>query len=411
MKYIAFIIMIFTLPLAHASQGVSVDPNAQEEAARQRAQARRELNQGLAENLRPPKSKPQLKHLCQLQAMELDPHWTFQGMATFLDVQYLFLGNLNLATLPSSLTQLKKLVTLDLSDNRLTETPSWLTMLKVLDELSLNHNELDTSKDFLKGAKHVRKLHLNGNGFTQVPTALDGMTKLVVIDLKDNKIEEIPAFISNLPLRGLCLANNMIEELPAHMSQMRNLRTLELQSNSLRSLPNFLLSLANLVYVDVSNNKYLVQNKTAEALRLQGKLDMTQQVATQLASKATNNMVATVQNKPQTQAPRATTELKAAEKIKQQAVASTPQKRPRPSKKDSPATDLDLTLVEGKIDSVAKILSDVQPDQRLLIALTAANLPKRNSDSTIYNTLIALGIDNVTAEKMMKQLPKDKQNK
>ncbi|XP_060909556.1 leucine-rich repeat and calponin homology domain-containing protein 1 isoform X3 [Labrus mixtus] len=142
----------------------------------------------------------------------------------------------------------------DLSKNRLTDVPSEVTHLVALETLNLYHNCIRTIPDSLIGLQSLTSLNLSRNQLCALPACLCGLP-LRVLNASNNKLVSLPESIGQLHrLMELDISCNEITALPRHIGRLKALRELNVRRNLLCVLPEDLADLP-LVKFDFSCNK------------------------------------------------------------------------------------------------------------------------------------------------------------
>ncbi|CAJ1078880.1 leucine-rich repeat and calponin homology domain-containing protein 1 isoform X2 [Xyrichtys novacula] len=142
----------------------------------------------------------------------------------------------------------------DLSKNRLTDVPSEVTHLVALETLNLYHNCIRTIPDSLIGLQSLTSLNLSRNQLCALPACLCGLP-LRVLNASNNKLVSLPESIGQLRgLMELDISCNEITALPRHIGRLKALRELNVRRNLLCVLPEDLADLP-LVKFDFSCNK------------------------------------------------------------------------------------------------------------------------------------------------------------
>ncbi|CAL5435607.1 unnamed protein product [Camellia sinensis] len=184
-----------------------------------------------------------LQHLRHLRSLDLS-YIDFTGelpnsigQLEYLEELFLFDCNI-FGTIPRSLTNLTRLIWLDLSWNKLIngQFPSSIGHLKNLEEL-----------------------YLGGCNFSgAIPRSLTNLTRLISLDLSYNNFEgPIPQLFSNFSQLYLIdfSYNHLIGPIPSSITGLPNLHYLYLGSNSINgTIPPSLFHLVNLTYLDLSSN-------------------------------------------------------------------------------------------------------------------------------------------------------------
>ncbi|XP_058217045.1 receptor-like protein 33 [Rhododendron vialii] len=186
---------------------------------------------------------------------------------------------------PSTLSNLKQLTMLDLSDNNFQGTipvlaeltnlevlsldannftggfPLWVANLKLLISLEISHNQLAGPIPFnLSGLQNLQYFYLWSNSLSGViPPSLFSLPSLMYLDLSFNKLtSQIPEFQHHLPFYSIELSDNKLHgPIPHSISTLVNLDTLYLASNDLSGVVD-LQVLNNLEDLSVSNTNISV---------------------------------------------------------------------------------------------------------------------------------------------------------
>lgn len=181
--------------------------------------------------------------------------------------------------LPDSIGKLSSLVTLDLSENRITALPATIGGLSSLTRLDLHSNRITELPDSIGGLLSLVFLDLRGNQLTSLPASFGRLIRLEELDLSSNMlpvlpdtigslvslkilnvetndIEEIPHSIGNCTkLRELRADYNRLKALPEAVGKIQSLEILSVRYNNLKQLPTTMSSLINLKELDVSFNE------------------------------------------------------------------------------------------------------------------------------------------------------------
>ena len=75
-----------------------------------------------------------------------------------------------------------------------------------------------------------------------LPDSIGNLASLLVLDVRNNKLRSIPASIASLTLSMLDLSNNDLASVPPELGRMTSLRSLRLEGNPLRTLPQHVVS-------------------------------------------------------------------------------------------------------------------------------------------------------------------------
>ncbi|WMV11949.1 hypothetical protein MTR67_005334 [Solanum verrucosum] len=166
-------------------------------------------------------------------------------------------GNAFIGTIPYSITRVKQLLRLDLSDNHLSgKIPDWWYDLQQLQVIDLSGNNLSgTIPPSVCSPLSLFWLRLCRNNLSGgLPKSLRNCNSLRALDIGENKITgTIPEWFgeSLLSLQKLRMTGNMIHgRIPPQLCQLSNLQILHLSHNNLTgSIPSCLGTLRGLKLV------------------------------------------------------------------------------------------------------------------------------------------------------------------
>lgn len=170
-----------------------------------------------------------------------------------------------LVSVPESIGNLTCLAALDLGANRIQGIPNTLGNLARLQILYLHRNELEAVPDSLGNLTSLFVLYLNKNKLKTLPS-LEHLTALQSLYLQENELSSLTRSIGNLfSLTVLDLSQNKLKLLPDTITHCRHLKKLNLQMNQLQKLPPGFDSLC-LEQLNVENNPDL--EKDEESVRM-----------------------------------------------------------------------------------------------------------------------------------------------
>ncbi|XP_068489451.1 receptor-like protein 9DC3 [Phaseolus vulgaris] len=212
-----------------------------------------------------------LFRLSHLQSLNLTFNYFYSSQLSFPSVGYVNLTHLNISNyefrseIPSQISQLSKLESLDLSFTRLMwKENSWKKFLQnatVLAELILDGvNMTFSSMRSLNLSTSLVNLSLKYTGVQEnLKTDILCLPKLKHLWLSDNSLEQFPNLsCSAASLTMLDLSRNMLEgTIPASFSNFTHITFLDLSSNYLKgSIPSSILTLPHLTFLDLGYNRF-----------------------------------------------------------------------------------------------------------------------------------------------------------
>lgn len=135
---------------------------------------------------------------------------------------------------------------LDLYDNQLKAIPSSMTRLTNLTTLDLSFNKIKAIEN-VESLSQLTELYLANNRISVLPIHLAALTKLVTLELGSNSIRKIESLDTMSNLRNLWLGRNKIAQIDG-LACLNQLNRLDLQNNRITQLTGLdsLLSLEEL---------------------------------------------------------------------------------------------------------------------------------------------------------------------
>lgn len=194
------------------------------------------------------------------------------------------LGQNRIESIGKSLNGLASLHTLVLSNNALKKLSSDLLIgVGNIAMLSLDYNQIvSVDSDSLRNCAKLQDLHLNGNHLDASPTSLAMVPFLKTLDLGENQLTDIAnaSFREMRQLFGLRLTENQIDMIGSKVFQSMNalhilnlsrnrirhiesgafdgninLQAIRLDGNALHAIAGLFVSLPNLVWLNISDNR------------------------------------------------------------------------------------------------------------------------------------------------------------
>ncbi|CAI1514154.1 hypothetical protein SEUBUCD650_0J01940 [Saccharomyces eubayanus] len=158
--------------------------------------------------------------------------------------------NIRASKFPSNITEAYKLVSLELQRNFIRKVPNSIMKLGNLTILNLQCNELESLPAGFVELKNLQLLDLSSNKFMHYPEVINHCTNLLQVDLSYNKIQSLPKSTKQLvKLAKMNLSHNKVNYI-GNLSEMTNLRTLNLRYNRISSIKTNASNLQNLFLTD-----------------------------------------------------------------------------------------------------------------------------------------------------------------
>lgn len=125
-------------------------------------------------------------------------------------------------TVTTEICEIKTLVTIDLSFNKITIIPTEIGTLTNLTELKFNGNNIINIPTEIGNLTNLTLLNLSNNNISYIPTEIGNMQKLKTLNFHGNKISIIPDEICNANnLTKINLHDNPIDYIPNHLSRFK----------------------------------------------------------------------------------------------------------------------------------------------------------------------------------------------
>lgn len=208
--------------------------------------------QGLSEI---PQEIFQLKNLVYLDVSKNKITRVPSGIGNFQNLKYLDLSKNDIEYVSPDIGKLRNLRYLDFSENRLTSLPPNIGEMENLRKLSLNENRLDSIPSEIGRLSKLEELQVWRNELQGIPAEILGSRSLQVLVLSHNHIKELPVEIGSLrELKWLHLDRNEIAGVPSEVGLLKKLRYLDMGYNHLASLPAEIGNIESLEWLYLDHN-------------------------------------------------------------------------------------------------------------------------------------------------------------
>ena len=202
-----------------------------------------------------------IRHRCRFSVLKAD-----KAIQTAFSkkVNSFEFSSLKLPTIPcdsnlsSNLSGLKNITSINLSDNIINKIPLSLCEASNLKHLYLNKNlipfiseeylDLFTSKILL-----LETLELNNNQILELSELIYRFKNLKSLKLHGNLLKSLPDLSKFKSLLELDIGANLIDKIPTEIFCMKTLESLNISSNNMELLPNSIVDLLHLKKLDISS--------------------------------------------------------------------------------------------------------------------------------------------------------------
>jgi Leucine-rich repeat (LRR) protein len=124
-----------------------------------------------------------------------------------------FFNNKLKGALPEKFGKLDRLISLDVSSNKLNSIPAFIGKMTRLRDLNLSKNEIGSLPYEFGNLKQLKLLNMRQNGLTTFPKSVAMLSSLETLDLAFNKLTSMPVEIAGLKkLKTLILVGNEISK-------------------------------------------------------------------------------------------------------------------------------------------------------------------------------------------------------
>lgn len=145
---------------------------------------------------------------------------------------------------------------LDLSDSLTAVPDEVLALADSLEVLNLSGNRLQTLPSWLSQMRRLKVVFCSDNPFTELPEVLGECPALEMVGFKACRIRHVSAAALPPALRWLVLTDNAVEALPSALGERPALQKLMLAGNRLQTLPPSLAQAQRLELLRLSANRF-----------------------------------------------------------------------------------------------------------------------------------------------------------
>lgn len=178
-------------------------------------------------------------------------------LENMVNLNDLELENCKLEKLPSVIFKLTNLQRLDLKSNDIwsVEDIIHFQQLKQLTCLRLWHNNITSVPNTISFIRNLEQLFLSNNKLRTLPSGIFKLKKLRILDVSHNSVRVLSKEIGQLEvLQTLVISYNALETLPLQLFNCMKLKSLNLSNNSLSVLPTEVGQLSQLTHLGLIGN-------------------------------------------------------------------------------------------------------------------------------------------------------------
>ena len=145
---------------------------------------------------------------------------------------------------------------LDVSNNHLRHLP-WQTLSTLpLVQLNVSSNKLDGEgfEGVTQGYSQLRDLTLSGNAFSSLGSCVSSFSEMQICQLSTNQLSELPDFSGCRSLVTLQVSENQLSDLPSGLTELNELRNVDISHNNIKAIDPNLARLESLVSLELVGN-------------------------------------------------------------------------------------------------------------------------------------------------------------
>jgi Leucine-rich repeat (LRR) protein len=177
-----------------------------------------------------------------------------------------------LSSIPEELFTCSKLVNLDIVLSSYTDIPDSFNSLINLENLSIIGSNNETEKRTrtlpfsISSLKKLKSLTLSNLGLKEIGTYITSLPNLETLNLSNNEISKISIVQSNIT--DLTLSNNKISAFEPSFKNLKKLKTLDLSYNTIKEFHPVILEMDNIESINLSSTE--IQTISQEILKKLG---------------------------------------------------------------------------------------------------------------------------------------------
>lgn len=199
------------------------------------------------------------------------------------DIRVADFSDLDLSSLPESMSKLSNLTELNVSRNNLVSLPECIGTLSQLTKLNASNNSLVSLPKYIGTLSQLTKLDVSDNALKHLPEDIGTLSQLTELNVSYNSLTDLPESIYTLSvLQKLNISSNRIDSLSERLGELHCLTELDASNNHLENLPEGLFDLVLLTELNVSINSLEYLSERIGNLALLTELDVSINMLTDL---------------------------------------------------------------------------------------------------------------------------------
>jgi Leucine-rich repeat (LRR) protein len=186
-----------------------------------------------------PSSVANLRNLVSLKANKLGLKTIHEAIGSLRQLQILELSGNKIESLPNSIGDLGELRSLNLDGNDITFVPNSIGQLKKLEKLTISADQLPESIGQLK---QLKELYITGN-IERLPESIGNLAQLEKLDIFSDKLTEIPESLCNLFKLQELRIDAPLRIFPRRVDKLNSLKVLKIREALFEAIPTALFSM------------------------------------------------------------------------------------------------------------------------------------------------------------------------
>uniref|UniRef100_A0A8C4VJV7 Leucine rich repeat containing 1 n=1 Tax=Gopherus evgoodei TaxID=1825980 RepID=A0A8C4VJV7_9SAUR len=192
-----------------------------------------------------------------------------ETIGALFSLKDLWLDGNQLAEIPQEIGNMKNLLCLDVSENKLERLPEEISGLTSLTDLLVSQNLLEVLPDGIGNLKKLSILKVDQNKLVHLTEAIGDCENLTELVLTENQLLKLPKSIGKLKkLNNLNADRNKLMSLPKEIGGCCSLNVFSVRDNRLSRIPSEISQATELHVLDVAGNRLIHLPLSLTSLKL-----------------------------------------------------------------------------------------------------------------------------------------------